>query len=446
MYEQLSHLQEIEDVSLPTKAHLERAHLELQVRIHEVEDSLSKFYFDDAHFAQEDLPHTIRQASDRFRKFLRQFYEKEYQSWPIKTGQPGLWLDRTIIDRLQRDFDALYEYNVDRNVSWDDDDENDRKRPNLLKSANSLNFGLDAEDFRMLLGVFQNFDCRLNTSNIPHPYPLLPGSIPAPAATKKSVFRGKKQDKIRESRVAHAYAEASNASRLSREYAANALVKAFVQFEKADQPGDVDPREARRERWIIIYCVLQTVAGISVDVPNLSFKGNVSYFLNARLHDLPPWSPTEKTFMDASREQSHCWTTANTWAEGHHNSWLSSKSPKSSSSDARSEHTYDSRPLSPESELYQLSLKSRSSSFAFFDSTQHTPIGELETDKVEQSSWGDSVTEMCLSPDLSLPPEYHSLPAKFAATAGISHYSTKALPVRPGKASDQNLQPQRSRR
>lgn len=445
MYEQLSQLQEIEDISLPTQAHLNRVNLELQVRVHEVEECLNTFYFDDAHFAQDDLSPTIRAASDRFRKFLKQFYEKEYQNWPIRRGQTGLWLDRRIVNRLQEDFNALYEYTVDRNVRWDDDDENDnRRRPNLLKSANSLQFGLDAEDFRMLLGVFQNFDCRLNTSNIPHPFPLLPASIPAPAATKKSVFRGKKQHKVRESRIAHAYAEASNAFQMNRAYATNGLVKAFVHFEVSDHPGDVDPREARRERWIIIYCVLQTIAGISVDVPNLSFKEDLSYFLNARLHSLPPWSPTGKTFLDASREQSHCWRTAETWADGHYERWISPKTP--SYSDTRSERTYDSRPLSPESQNYPVSPASRASSFNFFDSNHHTPVGEVEASEADQSNWCDSVTETSMDPGWSLPHEYDCLPAKFAATAGIEQYSTQVLPIRSGRVPNRDLHAQRARR
>lgn len=246
MYNQLCDLQESEDISFPTHAHLDRAHLALQVRIQEAQGSLSTFYYDDAHFAQEDMPQTLRAISDRFRKFLKQFYEKEYGSWPIRMTQPELWLDRSIVNRLQQDFGALYEYCIDRNMTWNERRESsDRKERNLLKSISSKQFGLDAEDYRML-GVFRNLDDRLNTSNIPYPYPLLPITVPAPAIQKKKVFGGKKTDKVRESKVAHAYAEASNAFQISREHANNELAKAFVRFEKLDQLGDVDPREVRQ--------------------------------------------------------------------------------------------------------------------------------------------------------------------------------------------------------
>ena len=464
MYEQISELQECADVSLPTKAHLDRAHLELQARINEAEDSLTSFYFDDAHFSQEDMAPTVRAVSSRFRRFLRQFYEKVYQTWPLKKGQSGLWLDRTTVNRLQQDFNALYEYIVDRNVSWNEDiDVGDRSRRYLLKSVESRDFGLDAEDFRML-GVFQNLACRLNVEDIPYPYPLLPASLSPPIQTKKFVFRGKRQDRGRESRVAFAYAESSNAYQLRREHAENDLLKAFIEFEKADQPGDVDPREARRERWILVYSILQTLAGISVDVPQLSFKGDVSYFLNARLQGLPPWSPTDKIYMDASRKLSHCWTAPEMWANKDYDHWSQSKR---SQSDEKSDLTYHNRPLSPESHS--------SAAFAFVDSPPPTPIGDFgSNDGLRESSYtegstsapsqGDydssttsssmryplfshtghessttSMTEGSIHPD-TYSSEYRTLPAIYAAATGVSQYHKKPLPPRPGRPSTRDVE------
>ena len=430
MYEELSQLQESADISLPTTAHLDRAHLELQARVHEVEDHLSTFYFDDAHFSHEDMSPTLRAASVRFRNFLKKFYEKEYQTWPIRRSQPGLWLDRTIIGRLQEDFNALYEYSVDRNVTWNGDDESeDRRNKAPLKSINALNFGLDGEDLRML-AVLRNADCRLNASHIPHPYPLLPASMPAPPPAKKSVFGGKKRDKVRESRIALAYSEASNASGLRRQHAKNGLVEAFVHFERADQPGDFDPREARRERWIIIYCVLQTLAGVSVDVPNLSFNGDVSYFLNTRLQGLPPWSPTDKIFMDASREQSYCWGMADNHFEPY-------ASQHGSSSYADSEASSQSRPLSPESPP---------DTYTFFDSKRATLSSEPETQDIYRIEDLIPITETGLTPDRSLPPEYPPMSSKFASVAGIDQYSTKTLPVRPNQGSKRDPEVRRPKR
>lgn len=417
MYESLSGLQEVADISLAATAHLDRAHLELQARIQEAEERLAVFYFDDAHFAQEDMSPTVRAASIRFRKFLKQFYEKEYQGWPMKRGRHGLWLDRTVVRRLQEDLNALYEYNVDRSVEWNGDAEiEDRKNRVLLRSVNGLNFGLDGDDLRML-GVLTNVDCRLNATHIPHPYPLLPPSIPRPSTAKSSVLIGKRKDRTRESRIAHAYAEASNASSLTYEHADNDLLEAFVRFEKTDQPSDVDPREARRERWIIIYCVLQTLAGISVDVPNLSFSGGVSYFLNTRLHGLPPWSPADRMFMDASREQSHCWTTARTWSI---DPLERSIAHSSSNSYVTSDTTSLSRPLSPSTPL---------DTYTFLDSNRDTTYSEPEADDPYRIDDFSPATKTKLSAD----PEYPVMPSKAATIVNLSRHTNKSLPIRPGQ-------------
>ena len=422
MYEDLNELQESADISQATTAHLERAHLEVQARVREAEDSLTAFYFDDAHFAQEDESPTVRAVSVRFRKFLKQFYEKEYQSWPVRRDRRGLWLDRIVVNRLQEDFNALYEYLVDRNVEWNGGHESeDRKKRVLLKAVDAQSLGLDGDDLRML-GVMINLDCRINASHIPYPYPLLPPSIPGPPLPKKSVFGGKKKDKTRESRIAHLYAEASNTSSLNTVHTDNELREAFVRFEKADQPGDIEPREARRERWIIIYCVLQTLAGISVDVPDLTFTSGVSYFLNTRLQGLPLWSPTDRIFVDASRDQSHCWTTARTWFGDHLERWTLQSG---SSSYATSKSNSQDWPLS--SELLP-------DTYTFPDSNRGTTYGELEAHK------GDlfPATEASLCPDSDLPLEFPVVPLEYAATVGTDRHIAKPLPILPYHGSDRN--------
>ena len=428
MYEDLQELQESADISLATTAYLERAHFEVQARIRGAEDSLTAFYFDDAHFAQEEESPTIRAASLRFRKFLRNFYEKEYQSWPVRRERCGLWLDRIIVNRLQEDFNALYEYLVDRNVEWHGGHESeDRKNRVLLKALNEQSLDLDGDDLRML-GVIINLDCRVNASHIPHPYPRLPPSIPEPTVAKKSVFGGKKKDRSRESRMAHFYAEASNASLLDTKHTDNALREAFVRFEKADHPSEIEPREARRERWIIIYCVLQTLAGVSVDVPDLNFTSGVSYFLNARLQGLPLWSQTDNIYVDASRDQSHCWTTARTWFGDHLERWtLQSES----SSYGTSENNSQSWPLSPEF---------LPDTYTFFDSNRGTIYSELEAHK-------DGLfpaAEASLIPDPDDPHEYPVVPLKYAAPIGTDRHTAKPLPILPhhgGKRSPEVRRP-----
>ena len=459
MWEQLDSLQESLDISLTTKAHLDRSYLDLQARIHEAEKVLTAFYFDDAHYSQEDMPPRIRSASDRFRKFLRQFYEKEFQNWPVKRKlEKALWLDRRIAKIMKHDFDSLYEYCVDRNVELSESELFSTRQKNkpLLKSSTLENFWLDSEDDRML-SVFRNFDCRYDNKNIPHCYPLLPDAMPIDAGGKKSLLKNKKNDKVRQSRVIHAYAQASNAAQLDRQFAENGLLRAFINFEKSDQPGDIDPREARRERWIIIYCTLQTLARMTIEVPYLSFKTNVDYFLITRMEHLPPWKPNEKVFEEASLEQSHCWTYPRNWADTPYerpdrrmsapNRAHSPAESRGRSSQASNTTNTSCRPLSPESHFS-------------YDSNRNVLLSELDGARSGETSSGTLSpsgpgTPLTIPPALTdastltigtarssaaLPQSHSSaFSSKFKALSGIDEFNNKPLPTRLETASPNRI-------
>ena len=308
MYGLLTILPEFRDVSLVTRALLERAHLELQIRIQDAEDRLATFNFDSIWPAQSAQAPYARVAFDRFRRFLKQFYETIYKSWPPRGQASGdSWLSREIVVRLQTDFGSLYDYCVDHDVTWDD--HNSR----MLSKSGRADFRAEGDTVRMA-DLFNGFDRRFKHPHIPHPWPLLPASVPLQPNTKSGLFRSKKNKGL-DNRVAHAYSEASNVFHLPQEFAGNDLVEAFLKFEKTDQPGDIDPPDARKGRWILLYCILQVLSTISVDTPNLWAKDGVLYFLNPRLKGTPPWrTQTETVFQESSRSLSHCWKVPETWA------------------------------------------------------------------------------------------------------------------------------------
>ena len=67
-----------------------------------------------------------------------------------------------------------------------------------------------------------------------------------------------------EKRVLLAYAEASNSHLVGKDTATNDLVEAFIRFEKSDLTLEVNPREARKGRWVLLYGILQALATMSV--------------------------------------------------------------------------------------------------------------------------------------------------------------------------------------
>lgn len=314
MYTKLRELPELRDISHVSRTLLERSHLELQATIQVAEDRLSAFNFDDMWPSHTTQPPAARATFEHFRHFLLQYYEKAYKTWPPRGTQnnDGNWLTRTVVCHLQRDFGALYDYYVDRDVVWAEIKELSERYRVMVRKRNGAvvkinNDGLD------LAKLFVHFDHKHKHPHIPQPYPLLPSSIPVgdtgKAQQKQSLFTSK--TKALEKQIIHAYSVASNALLLGPDVATNSLVEAFQRFEKTDHLGQTDPRDARKGRWILLFGILQVLSHVSADTPDLWFKDDVSYFLMPRLKGTPPWVVgPEKLFEEAAPAASHCWRVA----------------------------------------------------------------------------------------------------------------------------------------
>lgn len=299
MYNNLRGLPELSDVSHGSRALLELSHLELQARIEECQYRFSAFNFDDLWLTSippSSLPH---RSFDNFREFLRRYYERAYKGWPPASslGSGDHWLTRELTQRLQSDFACLYEYFVDRRRLWNKSSE---KSPD--------------DDILSLTKIFLLFDKKHEYPHIPHPYPLLP-NLTAEIFEGKQPKSGLFSSKARttEKKVVHACTEASNATRLQAEVTNNSLLVAFLRFQKFDLVTEMNPREVRQGRWILLYGILQVLSTLSVDTPGLWFK-DVPYFLNARLSGHPPWrSEAEEVSEEANPKLGYCWTVPKNW-------------------------------------------------------------------------------------------------------------------------------------
>lgn len=320
MYTKLRELPEFRDISHVSRTLLERSHLELQARVQVAEDRLSAFNFDDMWPPHTTQPPPARASFDHFRRFLLQFYEKAYKTWPPRGTQnsDGNWLSRTVVCHLQTDFGALYDYYADRDVVWADTKEPGERYRVMVRMKNGTvtkisNDGLD------LAKLFVHFDRKHKHLHIPHPYPLLPDSMPVGdtgrAQQKQSLFTSK--TKALEKHIVHAYSVTSNALLLGPDVATNSLVEAFQRLEKTDHLGETDPRDARKGRWILLFGILQVLSHVSADTPHLWFKDDVSYFLMPRLKGTPPWvTDLENMFEEAAPSETHCWRVSkSTWGK-----------------------------------------------------------------------------------------------------------------------------------
>ncbi|KAH7166327.1 hypothetical protein EDB81DRAFT_838886 [Dactylonectria macrodidyma] len=334
------------------RALLERATLETQLRVQAAEERLSDFSYGDMWAAAGVAANgPARGAADRLQEMLQGHYVKTYGSWPPApqtSSRPGSsresdgdaaeesWLNRTVAMALQRDFGALYDYLVDRDIVWDVSEARSGRKWMMASESGNMAFDADSPDAPMT-DMLIEFDNKLRFPHIPHPHPLIPESIPPSAAVVTGregggLFKyGKKPEPAGagsragavERRVQLAYTESTNIYALGSDFVQSDLVDAFVRFEKGDRVGEVDPAAARRGRWVLLYGILQTLASVSVDDSRVRYSEGVSYHLGPRLKGtrIPPWkrggrqrSGSGSNGMgSAAHERSHCWTAPLTW-------------------------------------------------------------------------------------------------------------------------------------
>ncbi|RFU33794.1 hypothetical protein B7463_g2532, partial [Scytalidium lignicola] len=325
MYNKFDGISEFRYITPITKALLERSSLEVQVRVNAAEDRLANFDFSDMWPLMSEKRTPAQLSFERLRKFFLQHYEYTYEIWPphIQYGE-DTWLTRSLVERLQKDFGALYDYIVNRNVVWDCSEERSGRKWNIVNPDNK-GFEADSEDIPFT-DILVAFDNRHKYPHIPHPYPLVPESVSMTTKPSDSNLRATSRrartgdEKMAERKAALAYTESTNIYLLGSDFTPNDLVDAFVRFEKADKVGDVDPYAARRGRWVLIYGILQTLATVAVDTPNMRYTDDVPYHLNPKLRGTPPWKGAIPNKEEAVHEVSYCWRVPTTWSSDMHES------------------------------------------------------------------------------------------------------------------------------
>lgn len=362
-------------ISPITRALLERASLETQLRVQAAEERLAAFSFSDMWPMSVSIvssspsgvlvPSPAKDAADRLQRFLMDHYRHVFGGrWPPPPpsngqelqadGDEPIWLTRTVVQALQKDFGALYDYLVNRDIIWDMSETRPSRKWLMVSDSGNKAFEADTTDLPMTDMIIE-FDNKQRFPHIPHPYPLVPESIPTittppgvgnsigsptiPSSNSSSNFLKRRNNRTdsdastpatshraaaNERRIQLAYTESTNVYILGSDFTPSDLLDAFVKFEKADRVGEVDPSLARRARWVLLYGILQTLASVSVDAPNVRYREGVAYHLCPQLKGarLPPWSSSKKAkhgggsasqYLEAAHELSHCWVIPAVW-------------------------------------------------------------------------------------------------------------------------------------
>ncbi|KAK3934302.1 hypothetical protein QBC46DRAFT_325326 [Diplogelasinospora grovesii] len=365
MYSRLETCADFKHVTPITRALLERASLETQLRVQAAEERLADFQYGDmwppsltttAHLSGPVTTSPARSAADRLQRFFLAHYTREFGQWPPLPPPPGhdqhtigmahggggdgeedMWLTRTVAQSLQKDFAALYDYLVNRDIMWDGSEARSGRKWMMVSKSGNQGFEADTEELPMT-DMLIEFDNKLRFPHIPHPYPLVPESIPPPPLLNNGSSQGGGKESTTsggigtsgrsgamERRIQLAYTEATNICIMGQEFTHSELIDAFGKFEKTDRVSEVDPSTARRGRWVLIYGILQTLASVSVDAPNVRYRDHsVTYHLSPRLKGarMPPWkgggahssqANNASNPDEAAHELSHCWTVPRMW-------------------------------------------------------------------------------------------------------------------------------------
>ncbi|KAK3077600.1 hypothetical protein LTS18_009803 [Coniosporium uncinatum] len=304
-------------------------------------------------------------ASEAFREFLTNFYSRKYRAWPPSSKSDIRWLSRDIVHGLQRDFGAIYDYLVDRDIVWDPTEERHTRKWEMIctKHRPDSAFNADAHGIP-LTDMLVSFDYKHNYKHIPHPFPLLPWS---PKQSPRRVTEETKKSKpssflsnLKRSKPAPAAAApakdpkeqhqlslalngATNINKLDGSPVLdleNPILDALVEHEKAlhlsasssssssssSISSNLSPAEARLGRWVLLYGILQTLSTVSVDVEGLRYTEGCAYMLSCGLEGCPPWRVPGRDaegvewarhgFGEAGQERSYCWVTPLRWGGG----------------------------------------------------------------------------------------------------------------------------------
>lgn len=337
-------MREFKLLSQVSRHKLQNAYNALQLRLIEAEERLANFDFPELWYAEGvTVNQPAQRAYDEFRSFLNCFYATVWGNWPPKEkDHQKHWLSRTVVNRLQADLGALYDYIVDRDIAWDASEERHTRKWEMVSNSSfrSSSFHFDIPGLpitNMLVG----FDSSLRYDHIPHPFPLLPTSASGTKGkpAKKGIFgrlSSKKDAPVtiagpkEQYQMALAFNSATNVDLLGTAFKDNKLLDTFQHHEKSFPPAILPPADARLGRWILLYAMLQVLSTLSVDVSGLKYSDKIRYFACPSLDGLPPWrSPTHphhhpnaapaaslaatQSMADATQAMSYCWTAPERW-------------------------------------------------------------------------------------------------------------------------------------
>ncbi len=333
-------------VSLGTQRRLERAHLDLLNRQHNVNIRLEQFDFPSLFAGTASSTSNSDFKNIRFknwkaafgdmRSFVLKYYKGLYGNWPPKASSKKnpfsvSGLNRQVLKTLYSDLCALYDLLVDR----------ESITPRVIdQSPDDLSGAVDPTilALRRVLGEFD----RSSPPVLP-PIPFDVPKIPTMCSIKETYGEMAPKDQARFDRNVQSH-EWQLIMLKSHNIDTDGLhipfLDSFKEFElkEARTKSSAELSEQRIGYWLFLYVVLQSMPMLVIDAPDLHYTDGVEYFLCEPPQGNPPWledaggvrkmwyQTTSGTNVELSADvvmfsveatyhRSHCWVMAKQWEE-----------------------------------------------------------------------------------------------------------------------------------
>ncbi|EXJ88364.1 hypothetical protein A1O1_05294 [Capronia coronata CBS 617.96] len=286
---------EYEVVSKKSKGLINRARLEMDLRLGRVRKSVVDFFESEVTGGFLGLPQPARDHLAKFRLFLKKFYTEKHDCWPPKSIEDEAF-QQTVYSAMLLDFKNLYQHLVDPGSST----------------------SLDGSDITKYGGicthqVIQAFDVQHHYEPLVHPLPLVP-KVTEATSHQRQRLQGRmswnpiqKRRADREARKAEdklALITASNRDLLLMDCP---LVREYSAFEEStvdDELEGLSVIEGRKVRWLMVYAVLQTFYAIAQPPKQVRNTANLTYPLCCQAPKRMPWQLTEIPDVRSVRRDS----------------------------------------------------------------------------------------------------------------------------------------------
>ncbi|TLD16869.1 uncharacterized protein PgNI_01994 [Pyricularia grisea] len=305
MADQLHKSSEYTHISPAARRAVRRTRTAMDSKLSRSSRMLQNFLDEDLSEQRLGLTIGARAHLDRFRAFVVSFYATKFGQWPPRGANSSKSIfSAEIHSRMAEDFGRLYEYLVDERFTISD------SSPALAQGGICVLQSVEAFDrehgfaglrnpLPLLPEVGGRGDCPISpSSSTRSPKSSVSSKVPSisKSSRRKSWFSYGRTDKPRiDTRVA-VHAALLAASNGSREIPGNEFVIAYRRFEeelalstgKQSDKDKVTLVDARKVRWILVYCTYQTLLDCT-RLPKDVKPVETPYSLCIPTADLPIW-------------------------------------------------------------------------------------------------------------------------------------------------------------